>query len=77
MTDASEQIAKTILEEIDNEILVDILARCGWVQITIKERNQELIEDWCKESVGKYMNSGARWIFKDEKDAVLFALRWA
>ena len=78
------ELAKTLQEEIDWEILSDMLKVSGWTGIEVRwpsrmsESDAHEIKEWCKANLtGNYKGRGSSWIFQHEKDAVLFSLRWA
>jgi len=79
-----DRIAKTlsieITKEIDFEVLANLYLYDGWAEITIARKPREVVAEmilWCDSLGIIYHGRGQRWFFKEEKDAVLFSLRWA
>lgn len=82
-----EELGNAIREEIDWEIVSDLLVSLdGWIKVklnleTLVSKNPEMfmeIQDWVIENVeGSFKSHGTEWLFRDEKDAALFALRWS
>lgn len=74
-------LSKQIAQEIDFELLVDVLIACGWHCVklpTLMNRKRSIdILEWCEDTVqGEYKHLGSTFIFKQQGDAVNFALRW-
>jgi hypothetical protein len=74
------EISKILQEQIDWETFVKTLvASGGWNKVTLSLSNcdRSRIESWCKEHIcGMYESRGSTWVFKEEKDYMLFVLRW-
>lgn len=82
--EVEDELARTIQEEIDWEIMCDMMVKLGYTKIEMKwpDRIDEVIahniKEWCRENLqGHYQGRKNIWLFADEKDAVLFSLRWA
>ena len=80
----SAEMGRQIQEEIDWEVLCQIMKMSGWTQITVNwpvrmaERDAHEIKEWCRANLkGIYKGQGKDWLFMEEKDAIIFALRWA
>lgn len=76
-TELSEQLAA----EIDREILWGFLIGAGWAKVELgrfQNNNHAIdIRIWIEENTkGKFLQSGARFLFEDPRDATMFALRW-
>ena len=74
-----EKISKEIQEELDFEIVTEMLLPTGWVEIHLNRQPREetlRIINWCKSSNIPVHNWGRRWLFKEEKHANMFILRW-
>lgn len=79
-----DKFAEELREEIDRSVMIQILEGYGWTKIDLSHRNHSPkavleMDTWCKAHAkdGYYSHSYRTWVFKSEKDAVLFALRWA
>lgn len=78
----SDDLAKILQQEIDNEILTDLLIRGGWHVVTPKSPNFIMpsidMIDWCNENLigDNWKNYGPTFLFRLEADAILFALKW-
>ena len=81
----AEELSKAITEEIDWEIISELLISTGWIRVQLDYRGnpadrlskQQDIISWITENIrGSSKSHGFDWLFKDEKDAALFALRW-
>ncbi len=83
MEEALESAVKELQEEIDWEVLCKTLKELDWVQIKIDWPRMTAItaheiKEWCRANLkGAYHGRGRTWIFSEEKDAMLFSLRWA
>ena len=80
----SEEMGRQIQEEIDWEVMCELMKISGWTQIKMdwsvrmSESDAHQIKEWCKNNLkGPYRGRGKDWLFVDEKDASMFALRWA
>lgn len=81
-----DELAKILQEDIDWEIMVSLMVEVGWRKVTLTKPSTchtsffddlQEIQDWCDLNVlGKYMSRHKTWIFAEEKDAMLFSLRW-
>jgi hypothetical protein len=73
-------LGKQLAHEMDQHVLIGFMLELGWHEVIVdpwKNPWQSEIEDWVKQTVqGHTMNSGNRWVFEDEKDATMFALKW-
>ena len=79
-----DEMAHQIQEEIDWEVMCELMQISGWTQITVNwpirmsESDAHEIKEWCRDNLkGLYKGRGKDWLFMEEKDAVLFSLRWA
>lgn len=76
-----EQSAKRLAEDIDAEVLRQVYKSSGWHEVVIHwimthEVSSE-VDKWVEEHVkGKYWNRGLVWLFKEQRDANWFVLRW-
>jgi ssRNA-specific RNase YbeY (16S rRNA maturation enzyme) len=80
----ADTMAKEIQEEIDWEIMMGMIEGLGYKHIVMKwpERMNEIqaheIKEWCKSNLDDhFMGRGKDWLFKSEKDATMFILRWS
>jgi len=77
-----EQAAKQMSQEIDREVLWGMLKGIGWNRVMIPrliDNNHAIditlwLEQYCQ---GAYERNGRDFIFENEKDFTMFALRWA
>ena len=74
-----KEVTKILQEQIDWEILVKTLvASGGWHKVILSKFDRLEVDAWCKEHIcGKYESRGSTWVFKEEKDYILFLLRWS
>ena len=73
-------LADEIAKEIDFEIVSSFLVDAGWTKVVLKPMTGETskeIDLWlvhnCKD---QHQTCGLVWLFKDERDATWFKLRW-
>jgi hypothetical protein len=73
-----DEISKILQEQIDWETFVKTLvASGGWHKVTLSKFDKLEVESWCRKNIsGRYESRGAIWVFKEEKDYMLFVLRW-
>lgn len=74
--------AAELQKEIDAEVLYSMLETSGWtsVQLTrFKDRYHSVdVSEWANDNcVGKFYHSSTRYIFENEKDAIMFTLKWS
>jgi len=74
--------SKEMQEDIDKEILWNMLKGIGWHRIMLPrliDNNHAIdISIWLKQYCqGAYERNGRDFIFENEKDFTMFALRWA
>ena len=78
-------LVKTLMEEIqremDDEIIRKLYIENGWTQIKVEyKNNQHAVEiiDWCFDTLGKndWKRLNGYFVFRNEKDAEWFILRW-
>ena len=76
-----EDLGRGMASAMDKHILAQVLIDSGWKEVVVDpwvHRSAQIIEAWCNEFVqGQHIKTDNRWVFKDEKDATIFALRWA
>jgi len=74
-----DSISGEIKEEIDFAIFYESM---NWHVITVGVRSVRGVRDltgmilWAEENCGLFKNNGFKFVFKEEKDASLFALKW-
>ena len=76
-----ENQAKLLAQEIDREVLWNMMCELGWVRVDLPAETdvQQSIEivEWLRKNIDNpYEKAGRKFIFKDEKDAMWFKLRW-
>lgn len=79
--DIAERFAAHLQKELDWEFITDALVASGWHQAEIvpfsRPELQRAVLEWVKTNVqGRYNNFETRYVFENEKDAVLFSLKW-
>jgi len=85
--DLSEELikesAKLMQEEIDWQILCSLLVETGWTKVYINWSNMSAskshyIKEWCRNTLtGHYKGRSGTWLFENEKDAIIFTLKWS
>jgi hypothetical protein len=72
--------AKQLAKEIDAEVLRQVFIEAGWHEVVLRPMTWELgytIDSWVEENIkGDRWTYGLVWLFKEEKDATWFKLRW-
>ena len=78
--EVEDTLAKTLQEEIDAEVLRSVFKESGWREVVLRPMTWEhgdQIDIWVAENIkGGHWNRGLVWLFKDEKEANWFSLRW-
>jgi hypothetical protein len=74
-----KEFSKILQEQIDWDILVkSLILHGGWHKVILSKFDRLEVDAWCKEHIcGKYESRGSTWVFKEEKDYILFLLRWS
>lgn len=74
-----KEVTKILQEQIDWDILVKSrILHGGWHKVILSKFDRLEVDAWCKEHIcGKYESRGSTWVFKEEKDYILFLLRWS
>lgn len=75
---AAEQMSRTI----DFEVLAGMLVELGWFRFDVVHQPPTHswvdIKDWVDENcTGPHQEHMGIWLFENEKDAIIFKLRWA
>ena len=79
----ASEMSRQIQEEIDWEIICQLMKEVGWTEITTSWDMRSLeemyeLKTWCETNLkGHRKGRGKTWLFELEKDATIFALRWA
>lgn len=74
-----QALSNEIQAEIDWDIIATLLVDMGWcrVQLTGSVPAQQTLSEWIEKNIsGEHKSRGYDWLFKEEKDASQFALRW-
>ena len=79
-----DRLAKEMQQEIDSELMADMLVAMGWTKIELppfQSRYHSIdiltwVEDNCHGQFKEFKQYGRTFVFKEEKDASLFALKW-
>lgn len=81
--DLEGTLAKTLQEEIDWEIEMDLLKEVGYTHVKmswdsrVQESRAHEIKEWCRENLTEhYSGRGRDWLFQSKEDAVMFRLRF-
>jgi len=77
----ANRFAVHLSKEIDWELISDMLVADGWTRAEIvpfsRPELQRTVLEWVQTNAqGHYQNFETRYVFQNEKDAVLFALKW-
>jgi len=77
----ANRFAAHLQKELDWEFIEDILVATGWTRAEIvpfsRPELQRSVLNWVQTNAqGHYQNFETRYVFENEKDAVLFALKW-
>lgn len=77
----AEDAAKEMQKSMDYDLLCEIMIPFGYTAIQIEYSNQKPWIDvmaWVDNNrIDDYQEHKGRWLFKNEKDAIMFKLRWA
>lgn len=86
-SEAAAIAAKSIQEEIDMEVLMDLMvALSGWHRIELDriprtdDGTVSAMLSWCQENTTgdwKSAGFGRTWVFAHQQDAMMFSLRWS
>lgn len=75
-----DELGEQLANEMDQHILIGFMLELGWKEIVINpwiHGSLSEITQWVRTNIqGHTMRSGNRWVFENEKDATMFALRW-
>jgi hypothetical protein len=73
---AADQLAK----QIDAEVMRAAFRQAGWHEVVLEPMTWEFgysVDSWVEQNIrGDKWTEGLVWMFKDEKDANWFKLRW-
>jgi hypothetical protein len=76
-----DELGEKLANEMDQHILIGFMLELGWSEITVDpwvHNSTSEINRWVKANIqGHVMHSGNRWVFEQQKDATIFALRWS
>ena len=64
---------------IDFRVQADIYLYEGWTEVNLPRQPRDMkvdIQTWCDSNSIICYGRGQRWMFKNQKDAVFFSLRW-
>jgi hypothetical protein len=74
------ELARVLQQEIDAEVMRDVFKKSGWHEVVLDPMTSELgeeIDAWVKDNIKhNEWHHGLVWLFKDDKDANWFSLRW-
>jgi hypothetical protein len=75
----SDMLADEIRKEIDFEIMTRMLCEQGWIQCKSADHYSRVdIKEWAdKHCGGKIQGLGSNWLLSNEKDVILFILKWS
>ena len=75
-----ELMAKEMQQEMDAEIMRSLLVESGWHEVKLWVMTHEVgdqIDLWVKKNIkGDVWARGIVWLFKEQRDANWFAMRW-
>jgi hypothetical protein len=73
-----EELTRAINDELMNTMFGPLLSEEGWHCIQVGSTYwYDIPKDWVKANIrGEYRCFGDYWYFRDQADAVLFALKW-
>jgi hypothetical protein len=76
-----EAKAKEMQQEIDREVLWSMLEGIGWHRVMLSSETAMIyataIKEWLEiNCIGSHEKHRSDFIFENDKDAVLFILRW-
>lgn len=75
-----EDLGRRMASDMDRHILADVMMRFGWQSVTVdpwQHASTKDIEAWVQAHCGgQHIRTGNSWVFEEEKDATMFALRW-
>ena len=77
-----KRMAKEIADEIDFEIILGILEQSGWTKVVrgpfVSNKQEADIRCWIDEhATGQVHSRSQYWLFENQKDAMMFILRWS
>jgi hypothetical protein len=59
-------------------LLISLICNEGWHKVNLYKVDRSEVESWCKEHIcGEYKSRDSTWVFKEEKDYIMFLLRWS
>ncbi len=74
--DLEDELAKMLAEEIRREQLKEMCERLSWTKVVVTDW-QQISREWCDNHIkDQYQALGHYWYFKNNEDAVMFALTW-
>ena len=76
-----DKLSKEMSASIDFDILCDTLVPFGWTVVEVEygpDKKWIDVMAWFESNcVGDYKEHNGKWLFKNEKDAIIFKLKWA
>ena len=76
-----EEAAKEMQKSMDYDLLCEIMIPFGYTAVQIEYSNKKPWVDvmsWVAGNrIGDYQEHRGKWLFKFEKDAIMFKLRWS
>jgi hypothetical protein len=81
-TGMNDEISATVIanlaKEMDFRVLTKMLCSQGWKQCnSAKDHEQADIEKWAEQyCIGKIKGLGNSWVIHNEKDYIMFLLKW-
>ena len=77
----ADSMAKEMQKKIDFEVLCELLEKMGWRKVSLerfKDNNHANdIIYWCRENLkSQWQRNGSHFIFEDDKEAMMFTLKW-
>ncbi len=79
--DIVDKMGQALANEMDQHILIGFMLALGWKEVIAdpwQHGSLSVIQGWIENNIANpYMNMGNRWVFEQEKDAPMFALKWS
>ena len=76
-----EEQAKQLQKSIDYDLLCEIMVPFGYSVVEIEYGSKQLwfeVMEWIAvNGISDYQEHNGKWLFKHEKDAIMFKLRWS
>lgn len=75
-----DEMANEMQKSLDYTILCDVMSRFGYTVIEIgyfEGQEWSEVKEWADQNcLDEHQEHMGKWLFKSEKDAIMFALKW-